>query len=177
MRLVKIPVCRSILHQLLQTMSKRQLKTYPDSASSGIDCINAKMLKLSAYSIASSLSVIFNSSIEQSIFPDVWKCDVATLIFKKGDIYNMSNYRPISLLPLVSKCFEKIVAKQLPDYLVYFSDIQHGFHSKRSSETALLRLTNLLFRAKQRKQYSCLVTIDFSRAFDCINYNQLLGAL
>ena len=92
----------------------------------------------------------------------------------------MSNYRPISLLPLVSKCFEKIFAKQLTDYLVqdkYLSDIQHGFRSKRSCDTALLRLTNLLFSVKRRKLYSCLVTIYFSRTFDCINYALLLGVL
>ena len=100
--------------------------------------------------------------------------------FKKGNKYDIKNYWPIALLSLVGKCYEKIVCRQLSDFLelnTCLSNLQHGFRRKRSCETALLRLSNLLFSAKQNKKYSCLITIDFSRAFDCINFDLIIVAL
>lgn len=91
---------------------------------------------------------IFNKAIEQGIYPDLWKWAVITPIFKKGDIYDMHNYRPIALLSLISKCFEKIVHRQLSDHMEKNNcllDSQYGFKHKRSCETALIWLYNIIF--------------------------------
>ena len=158
----------------------KAIKDLPDTSSCGLDKISAKMLKLCASSISRPRSTLFNNSLCSGIFPDVWKQALVTPIFKKGNKYDKKNYRPITLLSLVGKCFEKIVCRQLSDFLelnMCLSNLQHGFRRIRSCKTALLRLSNLLFSAKPNKKYSCLVTIDFSRAFDCINFDLIIIAL
>ena len=156
------------------------IKDLPATNSTGLDNISSKMLKISANAIAAPLANIFNCSLEQTSFPNSWKRAVITPVFKKGDVYDTKNYRPISLLNIVSKCFEKIVCRQLSDFLEEnscLSNAQHGFRRKLSCETALLRLSNILFCAKRRKQFICMTTIDYSKASDCINFDILLKAL
>ena len=94
------------------------------------------------------------------------------LCTKKGDTSDMSNYRPVSLLSLIGKVFEKIVCRQENDYLeehAILSPTQNGFRRRLSCETALMRLPNLL--------YTAIVTIDYTQAFDVISFNHLLNAL
>ena len=100
-------------------------------------------------------------------------------VHKNGDVYDISNYRPISLLPLISKVFEKIVGQKLTDHLEtqgLLNTAQHGFRRCRSCETALLRLSSLLFDTRRSKQWLSIVTIDFSKAFDTLNHQVLLDS-
>ena len=92
----------------------------------------------------------------------------------------MANYRPISLLSSLNKIVEKIVNLQLNDFIEetdIFSNGQHSFRSKRSCETALLRLSNLLFRARRNKLFTCIATLDYSEAFDTFNTSLILQSL
>ena len=165
---------------IIESDVTKAIKDLLDNSSFGHDKISAKMLKLCVSSISRILSTLFNNSLRSGIFPDVWKQALVTPVFKKGNKYDKKNCRPIALLSLVGKCFEKIVCRQLSNFLelnMCLSNLQHGFRRKRSCETALLRLSNLLFSAKRNKKYSCLVTIDFSRAFDCINFDLIIVAL
>ena len=181
---VALAACSNTLAYDFATITEgdvtKAIKDLPDTSSCGHDKISAKMLKLCTSSISRPLSTQLNNSLRSGIFPDVWKQALVTPVFKKDNKYDKKNYRPIALLSLVGKCFEKIVCRQLSDFLelnMCFSNLQHGFHHKRSYETALQRLSNLLFRAKRNKKYSCLVTISFSRAFDCINFDLIIVAL
>ena len=152
----------------------------PDTASCGVDNISSKMLKLCADIISCPLCTMLDSSIQYGIFPDVWKQALVTPVFKKGDKYDLKNYRPIALLCLVGKSFEIIICQQLTDFLEHnncLSDVQHGFRRKRSCVSAPIRLPNILFSARRDKNLSYLVTIDFSWAFDSLNFNQLITAL
>ena len=93
---------------------------------------------------------------------------------KKGNKFDVANYPPTFRLSSLSKIFEKIVNQQLNDYIEetgIFLNGQHGFRSKRSSETVLLRLSNLLFCARRNKLFTCIATIDYSKAFDTLNTN------
>ena len=101
-------------------------------------------------------------------------------ILKKGNIYDMNNYRSVSLLNLISKVFEKIVCRQLTEYLKrrqLLSLSQHSFRRRRSCESALVRLSNLLFTSRRNKRHTFLATIDFSKAFDCLNFDCVLSEL
>ena len=149
------------------------IASLPNTASTGADGIYARMLKDSATEICVVLADICNCSISTGIFPDQWKTTVTVPVHKKSDVFDISNYRPISLLPLISKVFEKIVGQKLTDHLEtrgLLNTAQHGFRRRRSCETALLRLSSLLFDTRRSKQWSSIVTIDFSKAFDTLNH-------
>ena len=83
----------------------------------GLDKIPPKILQLSASIVALSLTCIFNLSLATGIYIDDWKRARVTSIFKSGDRRQCTNYRPIFILPAVSKVFEKEVFRQLYDYL------------------------------------------------------------
>ena len=111
----------------------------------GLDRIPCKLLKLSSSIVGPSLAYIFKSCIDAEIFPNEWKIAKVTPLFKKGSKRELGNYRPISVLPLVSKIFEKIIYHQLYDYLQensLLNTYQSGFRSMHSTLTALLETTN-----------------------------------
>ena len=120
------------------------VKDMPNTSSALSDSIISKMFKSSATVITVPQAHIFNKSLDTRSFPDSWKHAITVLVPKHGDPYSLANYRPISLLSTVSKLFEKLVNYQLSAFIEScdaFSPNQHGFHKKRSCETALLRLT------------------------------------
>ena len=84
-------------------------------------------------------SAIFNESIKQGIFPESWKSAIITPVLKKGNKTEYANYRPVSCLPAAAKLLEKIVCSQVEDFMEtngLIPDTQHGFRSKRSTQTA-----------------------------------------
>jgi len=95
----------------------RLLNQLDTKKATGLDRIPCKLLKLSSSIVGPSLAYIFKSCINAEIFPNKWKIAKVTPLFKKGSKREPGNYRPISVLPLVSKIFEKIIYGQLYDYL------------------------------------------------------------
>ena len=107
--------------------------------------LTSKLLKMAAGIIAPSLTAIFSNSIHTGIYPNEWKSAKVTPISKKGLKSDPNNYRPISVIPIVSKVFEQIVYNQLYHYLndnKLLSSSQSGFRSLHSTLTALLEATN-----------------------------------
>ena len=133
--------------------------------------MEAKFLKIGAHVSAPSLTAIFNASLKTSIFPDDWKTAVVTPVFKKGDRSEASNYRPISLLPCVSKGLEELVFKQLSLHLEspnLLPDCQYGFRKQRSTEDATMLLADNILTAKDSGLCSGAVFLDLSKAFDTV---------
>ena len=113
----------------------KYLKTFKASNATGLDKINIKLLKDEAEVIAPSIVKLINRSIQSHIFPCSWKCSKIIPLFKSGDKANPSNYRPISVLPVLIKLMEKAVYTQLYDYLTennILNDNQIGFRRKSS---------------------------------------------
>ena len=138
------------------------------------------MVKLSGNNIASISRAIFNRSLSTGYYPQQWKEAIVTPVFKKGDKFCISNYRPVALLPTCSKIFERLVLQQFSCHISdnnILSQNQHGFIKGKSCESALLRLSNLLLNAKRQKQHSLLVAIDYTKAFDMLNLPILLLSL
>ena len=108
-----------------------------------LDRIPCKLLKLSSSIVEPSLAYIFKSCIDAEIFPNEWKIAKVTPLFKKGSKHELGNYR--SVLPLISKIFEKIIYRQLYGYLhdnSLLNMYQSGFRLMHSTLTALLETTN-----------------------------------
>ena len=111
--------------------------------SAGVDSLGPRPLKLAASAICNCVTYMINKSITYGIFPDELKVAKVTPIFKKGDRSDPGNYRPISILPTISKLYERHVASQIHEYLVTFNLLhteQSGFRQFHSCQTALTKL-------------------------------------
>ena len=112
----------------------------------GLDTVSARLLRECFDLISDSLALIFNRSIETSIFPDEWKSARITPLYKKfGNRRDPSNYWPISIIPVVAKVFEQIVYDQLYRYLTenkLLCCYQSAFRILHSTVTALIEATD-----------------------------------
>ena len=148
--------------------------------SCGIHSLPIKILKSIHDIISPTLSIIVNSSFSNGIFPDILKQAKVTPIKKPGNSTNISNYRPISILPSISKIFEKIIHKQLYSYLeennILFIN-QFGFRNKKSTTQAILNFTQFLYDSLDKGNNVISLFLDFKKAFDCVNHHILLSKL
>ena len=102
------------------------------SLATGLDNISAKIIRECADLISVSLCDLFNKYLVFGIFPDDWKCARVTPLFKQGDPSDLNNYRPISIISVIAKAFERIVYDQLYNFLTnedLISNHQSGFRS------------------------------------------------
>lgn len=153
------------------------VKNLKNKNSSGADGISSRFLKDSLPVIAFYLTIIINTSIVTGIVPSEWKFAIVCPAFKQGDNEDPSNYRPISLLPILSKVLEKIVANQLHEYMStneLFSNSQHGFRKLLSTQTALTQIMENLYRNVDNNEISLLALCDLSKAFDSVSHSILL---
>ena len=165
---------------LTLTFVRRQLQSLDTSKATGLDGLSAKFLKISTDIIAEPLTKIFNLSISTGIFPENFKKAKVIPGFKKGEKSDKSNYRPISVLSLLSKIIEKHVAQQLKSYLNMYDllyERQSGFRSGHSCETALTAIIDDWISAIDKNEIVGTLLLDLSKAFDLVNHKILLEKL
>ena len=143
----------------------------------GLDNLSGKFLKDGTTVLAKSISQICNLSVKYSIFPS--DCKIAKLkpLFKKGSKTDPQNYRPISLLPLVSKIIEKVIHDQTQRFLDKNDIIyryQSGFRKFFSTDSCLSYLNNKIATGFESGLYTGMILIDLQKAFDTVNHNILL---
>ena len=148
----------------------------------GPDGISARMLLLCDNSVVLPLSLIFQNILLTGIFPDLWKQANVTPIHKKWDKQIIKNYRPISLLPICSKLFEKIVFKHLYNFLIsntLLTKNQSGFRPGDSTINQLTSLVNDIHKSfDNRKSIEVRsVFLDISKAFDKVWHEGLIFKL
>ena len=145
-----------------------------------LSSISIDVLKTHKYQLSPIISSTINFSFQVGVFPDILKIATITPIFKKGDSKLLKNYRPISVLPVLSKIFEKCLYNRLINFidqnLILHPD-QFGFRKNVSTESAVVELTNSLYSSLNLKKHSICVFIDFQKAFDTINHSVLLRKL
>ena len=161
--------------QLIETMGK-----FRTSQGSGLDCISSFFLKVGMPVLAGSLSRLFNMSMSLGIFPDDWKIARVAPIYKDGSEDENSNYRPISVLPVISRLFEKLVYDQFYGFLnvnkLLFSQ-QSSFRLLHSVLTCLLKCTNDWYLNLENSEYTAVTFIDLKKAFDTVNHDILIQKL
>ena len=156
------------------------LKDINPSKAAGLDNIAGKFLKEGASALAKPVTQICNLSISLSVFPD--RCKHAKLkpLFKKGFTTEPKNYRPISLLPLISKIIEKVIHDQTQKYLDENNILytyQSGFRSNHSTNSCLSYLTNKVQQGFEKGMLTGMILIDLQKAFDTIDHQILLNKM
>ena len=156
------------------------IKKLKSKSSTGYDNISNKLIKHARTVLVKPLRLLANQIIHTGEFPRQLKIARVKPLFKKGDETSFSNYRPISLLPSISKIFENVMAAQLVDYFTtnnLFCIQQFGFRPGHSTELAALRLANHLITVMDNCKVPTNIYIDLSKAFDTLNFDILLKKL
>ena len=146
----------------------------------GHDNISSNTLKLIANEVSPSLTLIINQSLSTGIFPDSLKTAKVIPIHKKDEKTIMSNYRPTSILPVLSKIIESVMHSQLMHYFSenkLFSTQQYGFRPNRSTELAALELMDRNIDNMNKSRCPINIYVDLSKAFDSLDDNILLSKL
>lgn len=138
------------------------------------------VIKKAIHLIAGPLAFIFNTSFSTSIFPSLFKNAVITPIHKKGDVTDLNNFRPISLLNNLSKILEKLVAHRISSHLELHNllvDQQFGFRHGRSTSDAVAHFLQKLDETLTSGQHAIGIFCDLTKAFDCVDHALLLSKL
>ncbi|CAB4037464.1 Hypothetical predicted protein, partial [Paramuricea clavata] len=151
--------------------------------STGLDGIPAYFIKSSKHSIAPIILSICNMSIENGVFPNMWKKARLIPIYKAETRTERNNYRPISILPILSKLLERHVANSYVKFLTendILSSCQHGFRAHHSCESTLISLILIcehLLDNIEQGLINGIALIDLSKAFDLVDHRLLLQKL
>ena len=147
---------------------------------SGHDDIPSFFLRLGNEVLAPVLSVYFGLAFDIGHFPQIFKTAKVIPIFKSGSKQQASNYRPISLLPCLSKVQEKLIKTRLVNFFKnnnVLYEYQYGFRENHSVVHALLDVTTTSYDAIQNKNFTALLLMDLRKAFDTVSHEILLNCL
>ena len=172
--------CQMQLNHISLSKVKKTLKSLCNSKSTGIDELDNFSLKLATEFIAPPIHHIICLSINQCKFPENWKQSKVLPLHKKGDVCEIKNYRPVSILSPISKVLEKIVYDHIYSYFSrnkLFHENLHGYRGNRSTQTALLQMYDRWIRSVHEGKLSGVVMLDLSSAFDLVDPQLLIEKL
>ena len=146
----------------------------------GTDDINARLIKDAKHTIAKSLTKLVNLSYSMSTFPDSMKIAIIKALHKKNCTEDPSNYRPLSILPVISKIFERSATDQIVTYLEgnrILNLTQHAYRKGHSTQTCLMEVIDYIHKQRDQGKTVGLASLDLSKAFDSISHQHLLEKL
>ena len=159
---------------------ERELRSLKRSKTTGPDNLPPGLLKDCGDAISNQLCHLINLTLQTGVVPNEWKIAKVIPVFKSGDRTDPNNYRPISVLPVLSKILEKAVHSQLMDHLEKFNLIancQYGYRRNRSTEIAATLLLDDIRKNVDKGDLVGAVFIDLTKAFDTIGHGLLLSKL
>jgi hypothetical protein len=181
---IKVPIINITADPNLATIQldeddvRKNLMTLDPSKAIGPDGLPTKLLKLFADQLAAPLCYLFNKSLSMGHVPAQWKLANIIPIYKKGDHHCANNYRPISLLPVVSKVMERCVYDIIILHLrPKITPVQYGFLANRSIDSQLLSTFSDIIYNYDNKLQTDIVYFDIAKAFDSVPHKLLLSKL
>ena len=151
-----------------------------NKTSTGYDHINNKHLKQLYQPLTYPISFLINRCFTEGEFPEDLKLGKVIPLHKGGDNRQITNFRPITLLPSLSKIWEKIIANRILNYMTYHNFInthQYGFQPRRSTTDAITQLISHIIQGREINKHTLAVFLDFSKAFDTIDHAILMRKL
>ena len=149
-----------------------------NSKSSGLDNIDTYILKLAKNAIVPSVCHILNLSLKTCRFPNKWKIAKVVPLYKgKGSKLEPKNYRPVAILPILSKVLERAMFQQMVNYMDtnrFYNPNHHAYRSFHSTTTAMLQMYTTWLEAVEQGDMAAVCMIDMSVAFDVVDTNLLL---
>ena len=175
------PCCLLEFQPVTTAAVTKILERLNTTKASGLDGIPAYILKHHAAELANSLTLIFNQSLSSGKVQSAYKLASVCPVFKKGDPYDSSNYRPVSLLPIISKVLESLVFQQLHDHLDNtpgaIPNEQFAYRRNHSTEYLLPLAINNWQRSMDTGDSTAVLLLDMSKAFDCVHHQTLIDDL
>ena len=152
------------------------LKTQNPKKATGCDQIPAKLLKHASFQIAPVISYIINKALDEGTFPNMLKKAEVIPVYKKSDKLNKSNYRPVSILPILAKNLEKVLAHQITPFLnIVFSCHLSAFRQGYGCQDTLLTLIENWRKDLLKNNKIGALLMDLSKAFDCMPHELLIA--
>ena len=140
--------------------------------------VPATILKKSVDIYIKEITFIINHCLEKGIFPDDLKLADVSPIFKKEDSFKKENYRPVSILPHMSKVFERILYKHIDTFMTArFSPYLCGFRKNHNAQYSLLKMIETWKKHLDKGEKIGVILMDLTKAFDTINHSLLLAKL
>lgn len=154
-------------------------KDLKPKCSTGPDGISSKLLKIILPIIIKPVCHLFNLSLQTGYIPIQLKTAKIIPVFKSGDAHLFTNYRPISLLPSLSKLLEKVISRQIFGFLNKHKNLyrhQYGFRKAHSTSHPLIHFLDKIYNSlnKNDAEYTLGVFLDLKKAFDTVNFEILL---
>ena len=168
------------LYPIVTEEIRKEILNLSCKKSCGPDNLPARIIKCTANSVSEPLTHIFNLSIDQGIYPNLLKISKVIALFKKGDKMLPKNYRPISLLDIFDKIFEKLLHTRFVSFLNRidaFFEFQFGFRAKHSTILALINIIDEIKDNIDNDKYTVGIFLDLTKAFDTVDHSILLQKL
>jgi len=155
-------------------------KNLKDKLTAGYDFNNQKLVKQCIQLIKGPLTHIYNVSLRSGVFPDELKLAKVKPLYKKGDRYDIQNYRPISIISVIVKLLERLMFNRLIPFLYknkILTEAQNGFRKGKCIETAIQSFIETIQEALDEGIHSIGIFIDLTKAYDTLNHKVLLEKL
>ena len=160
------------------TFISKQIDKLSSRKATGHDGISTKLLKLAKPVVVEPIRNMVNLSFSTATFPNRLKTAQVVPIHKKNSTLDKGNYRPVSILPIVSKIFERSINSQLTDYFNnHFNPYLSAFRPGYGCQSTLLKTVEDWKRALDDNKYVAAILMDLSKAFDCLPHDLLIYKL